>query len=150
MVPEEDHEWENGTCTECRYVCQHSGGTATCTEKAVCEICGESYSDPLGHDWGQWTVTTPATARAEGVETRTCRNDASHTETRAIPKLTPERGHTSRRFPAGGTTNSTGSAVDTDKTVKSSDTGDMGVALYAVTALLSVTGMAWVGRKRGN
>ncbi len=150
VVPEEDHEWENGTCTECRYVCQHSGGTATCTEKAVCEICGESYSDPLGHDWGQWTVTTPATARAEGVETRTCRNDASHTETRAIPKLTPERGHTSRRFPAGGTTNSTGSAVDTDKTVKSSDTGDMGVALYAVTALLSVTGMAWVGRKRGN
>ena len=151
VVPEEDHEWENGTCTECRYVCQHSGGTATCTENAVCEICGESYSDPLGHDWGQWTVTTPATARAEGVETRTCRNDASHTETRAIPKLTPERGHTSRRFPAGGTTNSTGSATDTDKTVKSSDTGDMGVALYAVTALLSVTGMAWVGRKkRGN
>ena len=151
VVPEEDHEWENGTCTECRYVCQHSGGTATCTEKAVCEICGESYSDPLGHDWGQWTVTTPATARAEGVETRTCRNDASHTETRAIPKLTPERGHTSRRFPVGGTTNSTGSAADTDKTVKSSDTGDMGVALYAVTALLSVTGMAWVGRKkRGN
>ena len=151
VVPEEDHEWENGTCTECRYVCQHSGGTATCTEKAVCEICGESYSDPLGHDWGQWTVTTPATARAEGVETRTCRNDASHTETRAIPKLMPERGHTSRRFPAGGTTNSTGSATGTDKTVKSSDTGDMGVALYAVTALLSVTGMAWVGRKkRGN
>ena len=150
VVPEEDHEWENGTCTECRYVCQHSGGTATCTENAVCEICGESYSDPLGHDWGQWTVTTPATARAEGVETRTCRNDASHTETRAIPKLTPERGHTSRRFPTGGTTNSTGSATDTDKTVKSSDTGDMGVALYAVTALLSVTGMAWVGRKRGN
>ena len=151
VVPKEDHEWENGTCTACRYVCQHSGGTATCTEKAVCEICGESYSDPLGHDWGQWTVTTPATARTEGVETRTCRNDASHTETRAIPKLMPERGHTSRRFPAGGTTNSTGSATDTDKTVKSSDTGDMGVALYAVTALLSVTGMAWVGRKkRGN
>ena len=86
VVPKEDHEWENGTCTECRYVCQHSGGTATCTEKAVCEICGESYSDPLGHDWGQWTVTPPATARTEGVETRTCRNDASHTETRAIPK----------------------------------------------------------------
>ena len=154
VVPEEDHEWENGTCTECSYVCQHSGGKATCTEKAVCEICGESYSDPLGHDWGQWTVTTPATARTEGVETRTCRNDASHTETRAIPKLAPERGHTSRRFPAGGTTNSTGgtgSATGTDKTVKSSDTGDMGVALYAATALLSVTGMAWVGRKkRGN
>ena len=67
----------------------------------------------------------------------------------------PERadgGHTNRRFPAGGTANTangTGSATGTDKTVKSSDTGDMGVALYAVTALLSISGMAWAGRKRG-
>ena len=67
----------------------------------------------------------------------------------------PERadgGHTNRRFPAGGTANTangTGSATGTDKTVKSSDTGDMGVALYAVTTLLSISGMAWAGRKRG-
>ena len=67
----------------------------------------------------------------------------------------PERpggGHTNRRFPAGGTANTangTDSATGTDKTVKSSDTGDMGVALYAVTALLSISGMAWAGRKRG-
>ena len=64
----------------------------------------------------------------------------------------PSGGHTNRRFPAGGTANTangTGSATGTDKTVKSSDTGDMGVALYAVTALLSISGMAWAGRKRG-
>lgn len=24
----------------------HSGGTATCTERAVCDLCGESYGDP--------------------------------------------------------------------------------------------------------
>jgi len=40
------------------------------------------------HDWGDWVVTTPATCDADGVETRTCKLDASHKETRAIPKLT--------------------------------------------------------------
>ena len=61
----------------------------------------------------------------------------------------PEK-HPVRRYPANNSGTGTGAATDTDKTVKSSDTGDMGVALYAVTALLSVTGMAWAGKKRGN
>ena len=39
-----------------------------------------------GHDWGEWTVTKPATEAEEGVETRVCKNDESHVETRAIPK----------------------------------------------------------------
>ena len=39
----------------------------------------------LGHDWGAWTVTTPATCTKEGVETRTCKRDPSHVETRPIP-----------------------------------------------------------------
>ena len=39
----------------------------------------------LGHDWGAWTVTTPATCTKEGVETRTCNRDPSHVETRTIP-----------------------------------------------------------------
>ena len=42
-----------------------------------------------GHNWGEWAVTTPATEEAEGVETRTCLNDPSHTETRLIPCLDP-------------------------------------------------------------
>ena len=42
----------------------------------------------LGHDWGEWTETTAATETAEGVETRTCKNDPEHTETRTIPVLT--------------------------------------------------------------
>ncbi len=41
----EEHEWENGACTECGYVCAHSGGSANCQEKAVCEHCGESYGE---------------------------------------------------------------------------------------------------------
>jgi len=40
------------------------------------------------HTWGDWVVTTPATCEADGVETRTCKLDANHKETRAISKLT--------------------------------------------------------------
>ena len=29
--------------------CQHSGGSATCTEKAVCGVCGERYGDLAAH-----------------------------------------------------------------------------------------------------
>ncbi len=39
----------------------------------------------LGHDWGAWQVTTPATCTKEGMETRTCKRDPSHVETRTIP-----------------------------------------------------------------
>ena len=39
------------------------------------------------HDWGAWQVTTPATCVREGVETRVCKNDASHVETRKINKI---------------------------------------------------------------
>ncbi len=28
----------------------HSGGKATCTEKAKCEVCEQEYGNPLGHD----------------------------------------------------------------------------------------------------
>lgn len=31
--------------------CEHSGGEATCTKKAKCEICGAEYGEPLGHDY---------------------------------------------------------------------------------------------------
>ena len=36
----------------------------------------------------------------------------------------------------------------TDTTKGSPKTFDAGVGIYAVTALLSVTGMAWAGKKR--
>lgn len=122
------------------------------TEGAHCGTCGEVLTKQetvkaLGHDWGPWTVTTSPTVTAEGVETRTCRNDASHTETRSIPKLTPAP----RPDPTPGKTDgkkTDGSKTDSDKTVQSGRTGDMGIGLYAATALLSLTGMAWVSKKR--
>ena len=108
---------------------EHSGGTATCTEKAICEDCNAAYGElaahdftaetaeeqylksaatctekavyykscavcglsskgtdgeatfeagkPLGHDWGAWTPN------GDGTHTRTCKRDASHTETKS-------------------------------------------------------------------
>ncbi|MBQ3899912.1 MAG: fibronectin type III domain-containing protein, partial [Lachnospiraceae bacterium] len=76
-----------------KHVFEETDNTATCTEKGeatyVCKVCGEKEvmpSDPTGHKWGEWTVTKAATETEEGVETRVCKNDSSHKETRAIPK----------------------------------------------------------------
>ena len=40
-----DHEWKDGVCSECNYVCAHTGGTATCKTLAVCSICSSSYGE---------------------------------------------------------------------------------------------------------
>ena len=41
------HEWADGSCTACGYVCIHDGEVtpATCQKQAVCETCGESYGE---------------------------------------------------------------------------------------------------------
>lgn len=39
--------------------CEHSGGEATCTEKAKCEIFGAEYGEPLGHDYVVIKVVEP-------------------------------------------------------------------------------------------
>ncbi len=39
--------------------CEHSGGEATCTNKAKCEICGAEYGEPLGHDYVVIKVVEP-------------------------------------------------------------------------------------------
>jgi len=60
-----------------------------CTESVVCSECGEVIEaameiPALGHIWGDWVVTREAEPGKPGEETRTCMNDASHKETRAI------------------------------------------------------------------
>ena len=46
----------------------HTGGTATCTERAVCEICGKAYGepDPKNHTDLQHIPAKAATKTAEG------------------------------------------------------------------------------------
>ena len=67
-VAEEAHEWENGVCSECGYECLHSGGEATCAEKAVCHICGDEYGDvnASNHTNLVKTDAKPATHLTEG------------------------------------------------------------------------------------
>ena len=76
-----NHDWHN--TEETRPTCTKDG------EKVwECSRCGMKKTEKisaLGHDWGAWTVTTPATCTNEGVETRICNRDPSHVETRTIP-----------------------------------------------------------------
>ena len=59
-----------GSCTRCSEVKTASctGGTATCTAKAVCVECGGEYGI-LGHDWGAWTPNYAS----NGTHTRRCK-----------------------------------------------------------------------------
>ena len=82
------NHWQEYTCCHARAnEAAHSGGAATCTAQAVCQVCGKAYGPLAAHAWGAWKVTTPATKDAPGVETRTCAHNSAHTETRSIPKL---------------------------------------------------------------
>ena len=71
------------------------GKKPTCTETGLtegkeCKICGATLVEQkeipaLDHDWDDWKVTKEATCTEPGVKTRTCKRDASHTDTEAIP-----------------------------------------------------------------
>ena len=54
------HNLVEGECTVCKYGCEHAGGTATCTEKAVCTICAMPYGDLLPHTAGAEATCTTA------------------------------------------------------------------------------------------
>lgn len=61
---------ENGTC---------SGGTATCTTKAVCEVCKTTYGDTAPHTYGDLIPEVPATTEDFGVkEHKDCKVCGKH------------------------------------------------------------------------
>ncbi len=68
-------------------------------DNTYCDECGELLEthhemlEPLGHDWGDWVVTKEPTATEYGEETRVCKRDPSHVETRPIdPTGVPDTG----------------------------------------------------------
>lgn len=64
-----DHK-ETGTC---------SGGKATCTSKAVCEVCRTTYGDTAPHDYGDLIPEVPATTEDFGVkEHKDCKVCGKH------------------------------------------------------------------------
>ncbi len=61
---------ENGTC---------SGGTATCTKKAVCDFCRTTYGDTVPHDFDTLIPEVPATTTEFGVkEHKDCKVCGKH------------------------------------------------------------------------
>lgn len=60
-------------------------GDATCEKDSICLGCGILLESHFGHDWDDGTVTKEPTETEEGVKTYTCKNDASHVKTEAIP-----------------------------------------------------------------
>ena len=97
----ETEHWQVCTCGAVFHKAQHSGGTATCTQRATCTVCGAEYGDALGHDfttswthddnmhwkqcsrcdkkddvsphtWDSGTVTTAPTCTKAGERTYTC------------------------------------------------------------------------------
>ena len=88
-----DSDWHNSAdgkyhyhkCTHCSEIldkADHSGGTATCENKAVCSVCGLEYGDKLGHDYGEvkYTWTSDNTCKAE----RVCKHDSTHIESEMV------------------------------------------------------------------
>lgn len=52
----ETEHWQVCTCGAVFHKAEHSGGTATCTQRAKCTVCGAEYGDVLGHDFTtSWT-----------------------------------------------------------------------------------------------
>ena len=49
------------------------------------DVQDAKLTDPLGHDWGEWTVTSPANCTKAGSEERVCKRDEAHVETRELP-----------------------------------------------------------------
>lgn len=50
----------------------HTGGTNTCEKGAVCSRCGQEYGKAFGHSWNSGVVTKQPTCLATGVKTYTC------------------------------------------------------------------------------
>ena len=84
----ETEHWHKCTgCDEVSDKAAHSGGKATCTAKAICEVCGQPYGKTGDHEWGEWQQTKAPTCTEKGSETRVCKNNPEHTETRDVEKV---------------------------------------------------------------
>lgn len=72
-----------------------SGGTATCTQKAVCDVCRTTYGTTIPHTFGEWKEEVAPTTDSEGVKAhKDCTvcgkhfdNDGNEIENIVIAKL---------------------------------------------------------------
>ena len=118
----------------------HEGGTATCSEKAVCTLCGHAYGDKdaANHDLKHAAAKGSGFYAEGNIEYWQCRDCGKYF---ADAKAAKEITRADTVIPAMG-------RPDRGEPVKAPGTGDAGIALYGVTALLSLTGCAWLRRKK--
>ncbi len=113
-IPAKGHSWDEGaisiepTCEEIgekTFKCKacdekkteslpakgHDWTAANCTAARTCSACHKTDGEPLGHAWGDWTITTSATCTTDGEKKRSCqRDDCMAMETEKIDAF----GHT--------------------------------------------------------
>ncbi|MBQ3116535.1 MAG: leucine-rich repeat domain-containing protein [Clostridia bacterium] len=78
----ETEHWHECACGEKSGVEGHKGGTATCTEKAKCEICGEAYGSLKDHSFTNYQYDNNAECEKDGTETARCDYGCGETDTR--------------------------------------------------------------------
>ena len=79
-----DYEVTNTTAATCT---EGATETKTCKRDGCAETVTTITSNPTGHNWGEWSISKPATATEKGEKTRKCNNDPTHTETCEIPTI---------------------------------------------------------------
>ena len=88
-LTDENSHWQK--CSLCKNVSTavaHSGGTATCTEKARCAACNVRYGDVLGHSWDDGEITTAPDCLNTGIIIYKCtRTGCTETHTETINAL---------------------------------------------------------------
>ena len=68
---------------------EHTGGTATCISKAVCEVCGEEYGefDADNHTAKRWICGKVATTEEDGLRYKICDVCGTRFGDEVIPKI---------------------------------------------------------------
>lgn len=65
---------------------KHNFAAASCTEPEICFACGKTGASALGHSYGDWVITDPATLQNAGSMQKTCMT-CKDTVTEEIPCL---------------------------------------------------------------
>ena len=81
-----------GSSRECGELKAHTGGTATCTEKAVCTVCHVEYGELKEHVWDEGEITKKPTETEEGKKTYTCK-ECGKTKTEVVPATGTQNGN---------------------------------------------------------
>ena len=129
-------------CDACgQTISGHTGGTATCTAKAVCSVCGQSYGavDTANHDLKHTAAKEPGAFVTGRIEYWTCRTCGKYFADAGGAKEISRDDIIIPRL---------GAAADSEGGKASPATFDAGIGVTAVTAVTSLAGLALLRRKR--